>query len=162
MVDPILDADGLIEVAQSGGSVVDCIEGRSLFKDERERNEALASSEALAKFLGEIDNIAIPKEMPPEPSIDIATDLQDAATDVGKAVPRLVLAMRATRNMCERKALMTVLDYFLEAHRQLSAWSSNASEYRTEKAVHALRELQGIVRLAKDLSAHMSLPVVNK
>jgi len=151
-VDP-LEVDVLLDLAAAAGpgAATQLASGRSLF-DVSERAQFLVSSQALAEALADVQPLVDAMPRHSEGDLDTAIDLQDAAAQLGKVIPRLQLAIRATESMQERAAIVAVLDAALDAHRQLNEWSSRAAEYNPPHAAEIIQNFHGLVMMAKDLA----------
>ncbi len=79
----------------------------------------------------------------------LGSELQSKAVEIGRLLPRLQLAIRATDNYDRRAGIVRVLDHALTAHRELQEWSSRAGEYQSERAAAILHEFDSLITQIK-------------
>lgn len=142
-----IDAESLVNLAMVEGvdSVREAAEGRRIY-DEPTRAASLFPFPALVEAVRDYE----------PSSMQLATDFQSKALEIGRTIPKLQLLMRslpATAEMHERKAVLAMLDAGLEAQRQLQAWSSRAGEYKIQtEGIRALHEFDGLVKILRTIS----------
>lgn len=138
--------DVIIEVGRLFGSEAArrFAEGRPILSQE-DRLELLVPCPELEEALSDID--ADPDE---------AITFQDAAAVLGRTIPNLMLAVRATEDYDKRKSIISVLDSALIAHQKLQEWASRLGQYHPQRSQWepAYNDYQRLVASIKDVTAH--------
>ena len=80
-----------------------------------------------------------------EPLDGLAQRLLEKSVQIGELIPRLQLAIRDTQDMAERAGIVAVLDRALDAHRELSEWTSRAGAYNVERAEAVVSEFDSLI-----------------